>query len=93
MLQNWAEAVLTVCRTLPDADLTRDAEQQASNAARPLFRQSVEAYQQVLLLIHTAVVFEVFLVVLTSLTCIDTPKMHLQTTQLPENCVHFGVLQ
>jgi len=22
--------------------------------------------------------------VLTSLTCIDTPKMHLQTTQLPE---------
>ena len=54
MLQNWAEAVLTVCRTLPDADLTRDVEQQASNAAQPLFRQSVEAYQQVLLLIHTA---------------------------------------
>ncbi|DBA87568.1 TPA: hypothetical protein ACH3X1_004592 [Trebouxia sp. C0004] len=47
VLQNWAEAVLAVCRTLPDADLTRDVEQQASNAAQPLFRQSVEAYQQV----------------------------------------------
>ncbi|KAA6425736.1 MAG: hypothetical protein FRX49_04111 [Trebouxia sp. A1-2] len=47
VLQKWAEAVLAVCRTLPDADLTRDVEQQASNAAQPLFRQSVEAYQQV----------------------------------------------
>ncbi len=56
MLQNWAEAVLAVCRTLPDADLTRDVEQQASNAAQPLFRQSVEAYQQVL--IHTATDFQ-----------------------------------
>ncbi len=54
MLQSWAEAVLAVCRTLPDADLTRDVEQQASSAAQPLFRQSVEAYQQVLLLVHTA---------------------------------------
>ena len=47
--QNWAEALLAVCRSLPDAELTRDVEQQASHTAQPLFKQSVELYQQVLL--------------------------------------------
>ena len=47
VLQNWAEAMLAVCRSLPDAELTRDVELQASSAAQPLFRQAVEAYQQV----------------------------------------------
>ena len=50
VLQNWAEALLAVCRSLPDAELTQVVEQQASNCAQPLFRQSVESYKQVLLL-------------------------------------------
>lgn len=47
MLQNWAEGLLAVCRTLPDAELTRAAEQQASSMAKALFKQAVESYQQV----------------------------------------------
>lgn len=47
MLQNWAEALLAVCRTLPDAELTREAEQQATSVAKALFKQAVESYQQV----------------------------------------------
>ena len=47
VLQNWAESVLAVCRTLPDAELTRDAEQTASSMAESLFKQAVESYQQV----------------------------------------------
>ena len=70
MLQNWAEAVLAVCRTLPDADLTREVEQQASNAAQLLFRQSVDAYQQVLLSIHTAADFP------SVPFCVDIAHLH-----------------
>ncbi|KAL3140757.1 hypothetical protein ABBQ32_005308 [Trebouxia sp. C0010 RCD-2024] len=47
VLQNWAEGVLAVCRTLPDAELTREAEQAASSIAKSLFKQAVESYQQV----------------------------------------------
>lgn len=47
MLQNWAEGLLAVCRTLPDAELTREAEQQASSMAKALFKQAVESYEQV----------------------------------------------
>ena len=47
VLQNWAEGLLAVCRSLPDAELTRNAEQQASSMAKTLFKQAVESYQQV----------------------------------------------
>lgn len=49
VLQNWAEGVLAVCRTLPDAELTREAEQAASSIAKSLFKKAVESYQQVIL--------------------------------------------
>ena len=47
VLQNWGEGVLAVCATLPDAELSLEAEQQASSLAQSLFKQSVETYQQV----------------------------------------------
>lgn len=47
VLQNWADALLALCRTLPDAELTRDVEQTFSSMAKALFKQAVEAYQQV----------------------------------------------
>ena len=47
VLQNWAEGLLAVCRSLPDAELTKDAEQQASSTAKTLFKQAVDSYQQV----------------------------------------------
>lgn len=47
VLQNWAEGLLAVCRSLPDAELTRGAEQQASSMAKTLLKQAVESYQQV----------------------------------------------
>ena len=49
VLQCWAEGLLAVCRSLPDVQLTRDAEQQANNLAKTLFQQAVQSYQQVLL--------------------------------------------
>ena len=47
VLQKWAEAVLAVCASLPDEQLSIAAEQQANSIAQSLFKQSVEAYQQV----------------------------------------------
>lgn len=47
VLQNWAEGLLAVCRSLPDAELTRYAEQKASSMAKTLFKQALESYQQV----------------------------------------------
>lgn len=47
VLQNWGETVVTVGATLPDSQLSQQAELQASSLAQNLFQQSVETYQQV----------------------------------------------
>jgi hypothetical protein len=46
-LQMWGEALLEAAAKLPDEQLSAAAEQQASSSACELFRQAVEAYQQV----------------------------------------------
>ncbi|KAK9813059.1 hypothetical protein WJX72_008231 [[Myrmecia] bisecta] len=49
-LQNWAEAVVVSCATLPDAQLSPAVEAEGHQTAGSLFQQAVSAYEQV----HTA---------------------------------------
>jgi hypothetical protein len=46
-LQNWGEAVVQVCSSLPDAQLSPAREQEASAQAAQLFQLAVQAYKQV----------------------------------------------
>lgn len=46
-LQSWAQAVLDVCSSLPDAELSPATEQAAYAQASGLFQRAVQAYKQV----------------------------------------------